>query len=590
MQQLRFSGKWAPVLLMAAASIAGCRHSQPVATPGTPQVEDDGPPGRVARLSYLSGAVSFKAAGTQEWVAAELNRPLTAGDSLWTDAGARAELQLGSAVVRLDAYTSLSFFALDDQTVQVRLAEGDLNVRLMTLGEQEVFEVDTPQAAVTLLRSGEYRIRSAQEGDRGQVTVRNGMAEVSAPGDSFVVHRQEQAELLGTSQVTHALQAAGPLDAFDDFCAKRDARRSTGADRYVAEGVIGRDDLDSYGTWRVDAAYGPMWAPRVAPGWAPYRFGHWAWIEPWGWTWIDDAAWGFAPHHYGRWIYVETVWWWIPGPVRVRVVYAPALVVFVGGGGLRYYIRVGVGVGVGWFPLGPREIYIPPYRAGRRYITNVNITNTVVRDPAIIYRTDIAKQRYMNHGVMGAITAVPEDAFARGRPVSRAMIPISRDEARTARVSGMSAPVVATRDSVSRQPEGAAAARRPPERVQDRRVVVRQTPAARPVPFESRRPALEADPGRPPDARRLEDLRGRQPQPQPEYKQVPQRQRSEQRQPTAPQRQTAPPRQTAPQRPAAEPPRVQRSEPTVRQQETRRKTIERERQESGQRGSGRRKE
>ena len=103
--------------------------------------------------------------------------------------------------------------------------------------------------------------------------------------------------------------------------------------RYVPRAMIGVEDLDDNGTWSIVAAYGTVWVPRVPAGWAPYRFGHWAWIEPWGWTWIDDAPWGFAPFHYGRWAFVGDRWVWIPGAIVARPVYAPALVVFVGGNG-----------------------------------------------------------------------------------------------------------------------------------------------------------------------------------------------------------------------------------------------------------------
>ena len=45
------------------------------------------PPSRVARLGYITGAVSFSPAGENDWVQAALNRPLTTGDRLWVDAG-----------------------------------------------------------------------------------------------------------------------------------------------------------------------------------------------------------------------------------------------------------------------------------------------------------------------------------------------------------------------------------------------------------------------------------------------------------------------------------------------------------------------
>src|SRR5437016_591981 len=119
---------------------------------------------------------------------------------------------------------------------------------------------------------------------------------------------------------------------------------------------LGVEDLDDYGDWRSSPEYGDVWFPRVSAGWAPYREGHWAWIDPWGWTWVDDDPWGYAPFHYGRWAAFGGRWGWIPGPVAVRPVYAPALVVFVGGGGFV------AGGNVAWFAMGPREVYVPSYR------------------------------------------------------------------------------------------------------------------------------------------------------------------------------------------------------------------------------------
>ena len=51
--------------------------------------DGDDPPSRVARLSFTRGAVSFQPAGTDDWVDATLNRPMTTGDQLWTDSGSR---------------------------------------------------------------------------------------------------------------------------------------------------------------------------------------------------------------------------------------------------------------------------------------------------------------------------------------------------------------------------------------------------------------------------------------------------------------------------------------------------------------------
>ena len=125
--------------------------------------------------------------------------------------------------------------------------------------------------------------------------------------------------------------------------------------------------------------YGNVWVPtRVEAGWAPYRDGHWAWVEPWGWTWVDDAPWGFAVSHYGRWANMRGTWGWVPGPVRSRAYYAPALVAFVGGSNFQLSISSGNVGGIAWFPLGPREVYRPSYAVSRHYFENVNVSNTVI--------------------------------------------------------------------------------------------------------------------------------------------------------------------------------------------------------------------
>ncbi|CAG9932082.1 hypothetical protein [Candidatus Nitrotoga arctica] len=86
------------------------------------------PSARVARLGYISGAVSFSPAGDDVWVQATRNRPLITGDHLWMDTGARAELQIGSAAIHLDGSTSATLLNLDDSVAQLQLAQGSLNV------------------------------------------------------------------------------------------------------------------------------------------------------------------------------------------------------------------------------------------------------------------------------------------------------------------------------------------------------------------------------------------------------------------------------------------------------------------------------
>ncbi len=78
------------------------------------------PPSRVARLNLLEGPVSFQPASVDNWTQATLNYPLTIGDHLYTDEGARAEMHIGSSGIRLAPRTNMSFLNLDDRTVQIQ--------------------------------------------------------------------------------------------------------------------------------------------------------------------------------------------------------------------------------------------------------------------------------------------------------------------------------------------------------------------------------------------------------------------------------------------------------------------------------------
>jgi hypothetical protein len=123
------------------------------------------PPTRVARLNHVSGAVSFAPVeAPEEWTQAALNRPLTSGDRLWTDNGARAELHVGSTALRLAPLTSVEVLNLDDQTLQVRLAQGEINMRVRDLARDEIVEVATPAGAVVITQPGSYRVGTAPSG------------------------------------------------------------------------------------------------------------------------------------------------------------------------------------------------------------------------------------------------------------------------------------------------------------------------------------------------------------------------------------------------------------------------------------------
>ena len=466
------------------------------------------PPSRVGRLGYMTGAVSFSPAGESDWVEATINRPLTPGDRLWTDARGRAEIQLGGAMVRLHADTGVSVLNLDDRIAQLQLTQGTLNVRVRRLAPGQVFEVDTPNLAFTLREPGEYRIEVDPDGNATTIIVRKGKGEAYGDGAAYALDSRQAHRFTGTGLREYEYVDTPRLDEFDRWSTGRDrAYDNSGSARYVSPDVVGYEDLDAHGTWREDPGYGNVWTPtRVAAGWAPYRDGHWTWIDPWGWTWVDDAPWGFAVSHYGRWANVRGTWGWVPGPVRTRAYYAPALVAFVGGNNFQLSIASGSVGGVAWFPLAPREVYRPSYAVSRGYYEKLNRSNTVINNTVInntYNNTNITNVVYANRQVPGAVIAVPKAAFVQSQPVSRARVPLSRATIASVPVAAI-APVAPTGRSM--HGAGAAGGKQPPARVFERPVMGREPPAAH-VGFAAQQPQLAAKPGHPLDDAARKELK-----------------------------------------------------------------------------------
>ncbi len=471
--------------------------------PAIATADTDDPPARVARLAYLEGAISFQPGGTEDWVAAPLNRPVTTGDKVWSDQASRAELQLDGSALRLSSNTSVSFLNLSDNVSQIQLSVGTLLVRVRRLEDNETYEIDTPNLAFSVLQPGLYRFTVDESGTTTAITVRSGQGEVSGAGAAYSVYANEYDVFSGTDQLTENAQpdSAGQ-DSFDAWSGGRDSRWDhSDSARYVSADVVGYADLDDQGAWESTPDYGNVWFPRgVDAGWAPYHDGHWSYIEPWGYTWVDDHRWGFAPFHYGRWISVRGAWGWVPCPPRtggaayVRPVYAPALVAWVG-----------VGAGVAWFALGPREVYVPSYPVSRRYVNNINVSNTTVNTTVInnVYNTTIINNKtvnvtnvnYVNRNVPGAVAATTSQAFTTAQPVARNAVHVDERAIVGAPVRAVTPAVVPTKQSVLGG--GRLATVRPSASVQTRTVVARVVPPAAPPAFERRQEAIKLNGGKP---------------------------------------------------------------------------------------------
>ena len=163
-------------------------------------------PGRVARVQYMSGEVSMQPGGVNDWVAASMNRPLTTADRVWTDKNSRAELNVGDGFLRMNSETSVTLTNVGDNTIQVELDQGVLEVTVRHLMPGEIYEVDTPNLAFTLMKSGVYRIDVDPNGDQTLVTVRSGYGEATGKGTAV----QGQLRRTGPLQRRQFLDAHRP--------------------------------------------------------------------------------------------------------------------------------------------------------------------------------------------------------------------------------------------------------------------------------------------------------------------------------------------------------------------------------------------
>ncbi len=468
------------------------------------------PPSRVARLNYVNGNVSMEPSGIDEWAPAAINRPFTTGDYLYADQKSVAELHMDVAAIRIGEVTSFGFLNLDDQVAQLKLTEGDMYFRIHNLDGIQTFQIDTPNAAITFLRDGVYRVHVDPNANSTFVVVRNGQAQITGGGQAFTLNPGNSASLSGTDELAYNVEDAPAPDVFDTWCEQRDAHEERPQSaRYLPPTVIGSEDLDDNGVWSETPDYGAVWYPRqVDAGWAPYHNGHWAWIEPWGWTWVDDAPWGFAPFHYGRWVYWHERWGWAPGPIAVvgfgrpvpRPIYSPALVAWFGGGRWNASVSLGGGPSLGWVALGFGEVFTPHYACSRQYFSNVNVNNTRIERNVNI--TNVYNNVYVNHTVYdqkfvnvrspNAVVSMPQSAFANGRSVRQAGMSVRPNELARFRPaeSAMTGPGIApTRQGVASSLGQQAA--HPSAQIAQRQVLARNTPPPPPASFASRQAYIQ---------------------------------------------------------------------------------------------------
>ena len=381
-----------------------------------PALAQADPPARVGRLAYIENGVNFRVDRSSERDAATINWPISSGAMLDTDWRGRAEVWIGSSAFRVAGNSEVEFAQVDDQQITVNVSVGSLAVSIMDREQADNLSVMTPDGPVRFATPGRYRIDVLS--DHSEVTAQAGQATVDDRNRAVAVTAGQKARLYPGQR----LQIDGDFDQdkFDTWVAVREnATMANSARRYVSPQMTGYQDLDAHGDWRPEAEYGTVWYPRsVADDWAPYRNGRWAWVAPWGWTWIDQAPWGFAPFHYGRWVNVNNRWGWAPGRHEVRPVYAPALVGWIGNPGWNASFSFGLAPAVGWFPLAPREVYVPAYRYSPNYIRQINISH--VQNVTVIQRAERSggRENFIYRDRQQAVTVVPANFMREGKSIS----------------------------------------------------------------------------------------------------------------------------------------------------------------------------
>jgi DNA segregation ATPase FtsK/SpoIIIE-like protein len=394
--------------------------------------------------------------------------PLTIGDRLYSPENGRAELQLSSGnFVRLAPRSYFTTLNLSDDIKQFYLGEGSASFNIKRLQSDEVIEIDTPNVSVTLDEPGKYRVTVDDDGN-SRIIVRRGRVSVAAGGRQIEVENSE-VRVYGIDSPRYEIVALPATDVFDHWASERDDRYERSyaeAYRHASEDIIGVEDLVEYGRWEDIPEFGYAWTPsRVATGWAPFSAGRWFWQDPWGWTWISSERWGWATSHYGRWVPYRSRWYWVPVRPRTRVVYLPAAVQIVR-----------VGNHVGWFPLHPRDRYIPWWDRRARQQSDRNVV-------------------YVNRTY---VTIVNQNTFISARPVHKYLV---RDAAvvRQARSARFAEPLpIPNRSSLRIVSEsGERRTERPSAKVLNRAAVVRTAPPAPPPTFRQKLPEIQKSQGKP---------------------------------------------------------------------------------------------
>lgn len=338
---------WAPIVLavgVAAAGTSGCAQTQvyttrPMPAPVAPQaLSVEGAALRLGRVADVLGVAQTWDADQRAWVPLFVNRALSVGDRVRTEAGSRVEVQIGSLQVFVGPASEVEWPALDESRTLIRLAGGSMAVHVRQADWARTLELLTDEARMQPLGIGLFRIdrgvtvstgsggappsAASGAGPRSSATVLQGLLRVNHPGPRIDLRPGQRIEWASGQALplVEAVVATSP-DAFGVWLAGWQQAQSLTppVTQEVPSEMTGVDGLERYGQWERHPEYGMVWSPAaVRPGWEPYQQGRWLWMPASGWVWWEDAPWGFAPYHYGAWTRWGSRWVWAPRLPRPR--------------------------------------------------------------------------------------------------------------------------------------------------------------------------------------------------------------------------------------------------------------------------------
>jgi len=359
----------------------------------------------VGRIYHIEGSLLRYVTAEDDWVAAVVDAPFGAGDTLYTGSQGQAELVVpNGAWIRISDNTQVQFIGLDSDVAEVDVAAG--LARFYNKDNDLVVKATSPFGYVLVYPGGAFDYYVGENSAeivpvKGQTTFvhtsTNARYEIS-PGNPSILVDQDQVtsgeggidpgwdewNRIRENFWASKASVAGPSSQYLPPSLRHDA--------YVFEenGRWERVPFEGSSRW--------FWRPtRVPAGWAPFTVGRWT--EWYGdQTWVPAEPFGYTTHHYGNWVFVQNRWYWAPPVVRATMG-LPLLNI-----GLFWYPGrvswIHHGSHVGWFPLAPRETYYSHHRWGGPHV--VQVTKINIRQINIHPR----KYTYARHAVI-----VPQNNF-----------------------------------------------------------------------------------------------------------------------------------------------------------------------------------